>query len=1080
MFFIADLHIHSKFSRATSKFADIPNLYKFAKIKGINVLGTGDFTHPGWFQEIKKHLVPDGTGLFDVTPELQQKTDSEIPYLKNITVKSILSVEISSIYKKNDKVRKIHNVIIMPDIESVEKFNKKLDKIGNIKSDGRPILGLDSRNLLEIALETNPHVIFIPAHIWTPWFSLFGAKSGFDTIEECFEDLTGNIFALETGLSSDPPMNWRLSALDRFNLVSNSDAHSPGNLAREANLFNTALSYEHIYNALKNKSSDEFLGTLEFFPEEGKYHLDGHRNCGVRLTPKEAIKNNLICPVCGKPITIGVSHRVEELADRDENPTLPDAKDFKSLIPLKEIIADASGTSKTTKKVEAIYNGLISKLGNELDILLNIPVSDIKTVSSEIIAEGIKRVRNREVEVLAGFDGQYGEIKIFSENERTKNAAQILLLSNNFQGKQPGKIKKKEKKRITPDIEISPINIIDDISEPEINKIQNNAVENNIYPEIVIAGPGTGKTFTLINKIKYLITKKKYQPYNILAITFTNKAANEIAERAVDEKNNFYKGIRVGTFHSIAYDIIKKNKIPFEIFDEQDSLLILKDVIKNLGVQGKSRQWLHKINLIKSTLSNIEDETLKKVFDLYTAKLKEYNGMDYDDIILYALKLFSQNSEIRKKYKEIFKFILVDEFQDINYLEYKFVLSLSKNGKNLFVIGDPDQSIYEFRGADANLLFKLQKEFTDSKTFILKNNYRNPPKILQAALNVISPVSKTINSTDSLYTTNNLKTKINIIRIPTELSAGIQTAKLISSLTGGSSMVQADMFSNQNKSYSFEDIAVLVRLTSQLPILEETLITEGIPYKIIGAKSFLESPNLKAIINFLRIIVEEFNIFRFIQIINAPLFKLEDKLKKTLLTEKNYKFVIKTIIEESKNENLTALMELYYELSHLTIDDSTDKFFYEIDFPDIQNIEKLKTLGFQFKTIRDFLNNLFLGEEQDIEYDMNKKTESVSLITMHSAKGLEFPIVILFEVNEGIIPFTEKNSNINEERRLFYVAMTRAQEKLFFIIPDNINRYGEKIESSISRFIADIRPELMNIKKIELKKKEKENQLSLW
>ena len=441
MKFIADLHIHSKYSRATSKESNILCLYRYSLIKGIDLLATGDFTHPAWIKEIEKHLTEDGKGLLDLKKEYIKEINNEFPQLKDKSMKFIFSTEISSIYKKKGKVRKIHNVILMPDFKSVKKFNEKLNSIGNIHSDGRPILGLDSKILLEIALNINPETIFIPAHIWTPWFSLFGMNSGFDTIEECFEDLTKEIFAVETGLSSDPAMNWRLSALDRFNLVSDSDAHSPGNLAREANLFDTDLNYYKIREALKNKKSNRFLGTIEFFPEEGKYHYDGHRNCNCRLTPKEALKNKLKCPVCGKPITVGVLHRIEELADRKAGSKPASAKAYKNIIPLKEIIGDAFGIGKNTKKVQRFYDSLILNLNNELNILTEVPIEEIKKYSTEIIAEGIKRVRENKVEIFPGYDGEYGKIVIFTETDRLHNVSQSFFASMDR-----GEIKKKSKK----------------------------------------------------------------------------------------------------------------------------------------------------------------------------------------------------------------------------------------------------------------------------------------------------------------------------------------------------------------------------------------------------------------------------------------------------------------------------------------------------------------------------------------------------------------------------------------------------------------------------------------------------------
>ncbi|PWL44458.1 MAG: hypothetical protein DBY45_05480, partial [Clostridiales bacterium] len=387
---IADLHIHSKYSRATSKDGVPEFLDLWARKKGIGLLGTGDFTHPVWRQELKDKLVPAEDGLYRLKDEFLAEGATAFG---GDAPRFVLSGEISSIYKKNGRVRKVHNVILLPSLEAAELLSHKLEAIGNIHSDGRPILGLDSRDLLEITLETCPEAVFIPAHIWTPHFSLFGAFSGFDTIEECFEDLTPHIHALETGLSSDPPMNWRISALDRFALVSNSDAHSPQKLGREANLLDIDLSYQGMADALQGANPKGLLGTIEFFPEEGKYHYDGHRNCGVCLKPVETEEYGGKCPVCGKKITIGVEHRVEQLADREEGFVLPGGRPFESLVPLPEVIGASTGLSAAGKKVAAQYEALLEKLGPEFYILREAPLEDIRHAAGPCVEEGIKRLR---------------------------------------------------------------------------------------------------------------------------------------------------------------------------------------------------------------------------------------------------------------------------------------------------------------------------------------------------------------------------------------------------------------------------------------------------------------------------------------------------------------------------------------------------------------------------------------------------------------------------------------------------------------------------------------------------------------
>jgi len=415
MKFIADFHLHSKYSRATSPKMDLENLGQWAKIKGIKVLGTSDFTHPEWLKNLKVKLEPAEFGLF----KLKNSKDE---------VRFILTTEISCIYTKNGRVRKIHIILFAPSLEIVEKINAHLSWIGNLKSDGRPILGLDAKELAKTVLNISRDCLIVPAHAWTPWFSIFGSRSGFDSIEECFEEYSKNIYAIETGLSSDPPMNWRLSALDKVTLISNSDSHSPHKMGREANVFDLeSLSYASIIDAIKAKDPQKFLYTIEFFPQEGKYHYDGHRACDIRVSPQESKKYNNICPRCGRPLTIGVLNRVEELANRPEGFKPGGAIPFKSLIPLTEIIADAMGTFSGTKQVESEYKNLIKNFGNEFKVLLDINHRDLEAVTFAEVAEGIIRTREGKVFIEPGYDGVYGKIRIFSKEEQKTPSKQRTL-----------------------------------------------------------------------------------------------------------------------------------------------------------------------------------------------------------------------------------------------------------------------------------------------------------------------------------------------------------------------------------------------------------------------------------------------------------------------------------------------------------------------------------------------------------------------------------------------------------------------------------------------------------------------------
>jgi uncharacterized protein (TIGR00375 family) len=420
MRFIADLHVHSHYSRATSKDMSPEGIWKWAQLKGITVIGTGDFTHPGWLKELQKKLEPAGNGLFTLKKKYQP---DGVPDSCKADVYFILSAEISCIYRKNEKTRKVHAVVLSPDIASATRLNASLSKIGNLKSDGRPILGLDAKELLRLTLDASPDHLFIPAHAWTPHFSVFGAVSGFDTLEECFDDLTPHIHAIETGLSSNPGMNRRLSALDRLTLVSNSDAHSAPKIGREANIFDTEISYPAMMKAIKTKKG--FIGTIEFFPEEGKYYHDGHRDCGVSLTPRETIRHDYCCPACGKKVTVGVLHRVEKLADREEGLKPVGVPPYFSIIPLPEILAEGLQCGVNTKKVNVLYSSLLEKLGNEFSILMDAPLDDIGRAGVPFLREAVARVRTGNVHIAPGYDGEYGKVRIFEEAERKKFKAQM-------------------------------------------------------------------------------------------------------------------------------------------------------------------------------------------------------------------------------------------------------------------------------------------------------------------------------------------------------------------------------------------------------------------------------------------------------------------------------------------------------------------------------------------------------------------------------------------------------------------------------------------------------------------------------
>ncbi|MBU3936159.1 MAG: UvrD-helicase domain-containing protein, partial [Proteobacteria bacterium] len=634
MRYIADLHIHSPFSRATSKAGNLQGLAAWARVKGIHLLGTGDFTHPGWFSQLKDQLVPAEPGFFKlkdeaIPPALPQVTPEALP------CRFLLTAEISSIYKRHGAVRKVHNLLYVPDFASAERINSVLAGIGNIESDGRPILGLDSRDLLEILLEKAPEGFLVPAHIWTPWFSLFGSRSGFNTIEECYGDLNSHVFALETGLSSDPDMNRLIPALDRFTLISNSDCHSPGKLGREANIFNTGFSFFDMQQGLKNPLTDAFAATIEFYPEEGKYHCDGHRSCKVCLEPVETRKIGAICPVCTRPLTVGVLHRVMDLAERTEPYYPPGSPVVHSLIPLPEVLGEIVGAGPATKGVMALYSKVINRFGSEFNLLLNTPVEEINQMSP-VLGEAVARIRTGKVIRTPGYDGEFGVIRVFAEGEREELAGQISL----FTGKKTApSSKKKQHTPLPPEQTTSPVtDRAPDTRKP--NPEQLAAINSRAESILVAAGPGTGKTFTLVARIEHLLTAENARPDEIVAITFTNRAAREMQARLDRDLGDAAQAIFVGTFHSYCLTLLRKETPDLMVIGEDDRDLYLRKIFPDLPraehLVLKKQLAVHVDQLNRGTLP--ADVALPDILTRYFASFTPNKAIDLDLVIPWCVE----------------------------------------------------------------------------------------------------------------------------------------------------------------------------------------------------------------------------------------------------------------------------------------------------------------------------------------------------------------------------------------------------------------------------------------------------------
>ena len=1060
MKFVADFHIHSHFSRATSRELNFENLHKWAQLKGVQVVGSGDLTHPGWLEEMKEKLEPAEEGLFRLKDDYAHAIQPEVFAACQQPVRFILSGEISSIYKKNDKTRKNHNVVFLPSFEAVEKFQTALEKVGNIRSDGRPILGLDAHDLLDMVLETDPQAYLIPAHIWTPWFSVFGSKSGFDTIEECFEDLTPHIFALETGLSSDPPMNWRLSALDRYTLVSNSDAHSPQKLAREANIFDTELSYPAIFDALKIGTSDSFLGTIEFFPEEGKYHYDGHRKCHVRWDPKTTLQHHGICPQCGKGVTIGVMHRVETLADRPEGVKPGSANPFYSLIPLAEILSEGYGVGPTSKRVKQGYDTLLTKLGSELSILQDLPLEDIERVGGTILAEGIRRMRHGDVIADAGFDGEFGVVRLFEKQEKDSLTAQLGFFPATASKKASPKKRKKTPLIVADKSEIdygerwnkSQMDTIGiagipagssskDAGDPmlsiNLNAEQQKAVLCTDSSLIIVAGPGTGKTRTLTHRIAYLLREKDVQPEHVLAITFTNKAAEEMTERLTQLAGaGIAVRMTIKTFHALCAMILREKYEEagiaqhFMICSEHDQRTVLKICCPEVGEKERN-QYLELISLAKNQLmmpdalpgekgceckarwsppsewGQSEIAAFVTAYRCYQAALQEYQCLDFDDLILLTIQLFEKLPDVLSYYQHRFRWISVDEYQDLNFTQYRLLTLLKTPEGNLCVIGDPDQAIYGFRGAKRAYFLRVQRDFPDAKTLFLTQNYRSTQFILNAAQQVISKSDDPripLRMWSDVMSTR----KLDIHLAQTYKAEAEYVVHEIERMVGGTthfSMDSGRVESHEESINSFGDFAVLYRLGAQSQPLFEAFQRSGIPYQIVGQTSLYEQQDIREILSCLWLF---FN----------PGLRLH--LEYIRKTEVEIMPCLKELRQSDGRTPVAHLIEQIHGFcSEHHRNENTD-----------EHIKRLIVRAKPFESrLVDFLETIALHKETD---DYDPRADRVTLMTLHASKGLEFPVVFLVGCEETLLPYQREGQlfDLEEERRLLYVGMTRAQEKL--------------------------------------------------
>ena len=1032
MAFYADLHIHSKYSRATSKNCDLEHLAIWARKKGISIVGTGDFTHPVWIAELKDKLVPAEPGLFRLRPDLERAVEEQLPLAcqgSQTTTRFMLSVEISTIYKKGDKTRKIHHLVYAPDFDSTDRVITSLSKIGNLKSDGRPILGLDSRHLLEVILESGPGSYLVPAHIWTPWFAALGSKSGFDAIDDCYADLAPHIFAVETGLSSDPLMNWRVSSLDRFRLVSNSDAHSPEKLGREVCVFDTELDYFALRKALETGQGYE--GTMEFFPEEGKYHLDGHRSCNIRFMPGETRKHEGRCPVCGKPLTVGVMHRIEDLADREEEVTPPEtAGSMKSLVPLPEMLSEIYQVGPKSKTIAHHYETLLGQLGPELQLLNTLPLEDIEHATSSLITEAVSRLRKQEVIREAGYDGVYGTIRMFHDAELRQRSGGASLFREEQTPPPPVKhaqplaaeqsaiIHSKAKTPVpspqSPTLSNPPTDIL-----AELDEDQRQAAEIITGPLLIVAGPGSGKTKTLTHRIVHLTTNHAVPPAQCLAITFTRRAADEMRSRLQKLFPEGWEQIPLFTFHSLGLSILQEHwnaaglQRGFRVAADAERLQLLQDALSIS--EKKARSQLSALSHAKRTRTSPTDKKLSDAYESYRHEMEAQNLIDFDDLVIRAADALESDPTLQAAYRQRYQWVSIDEYQDVDEQQVRLIKQLVPADGNICAIGDPDQAIYSFRGADVRFFSEFQQDFPTAQIVRLTRNYRSDRNIVSLSSQVIA---KSGSSQHSVPVLEDAPSLVTIHEAPTEKAEAEFIVQSLEQTLGGHSFFSIDSGRSADAeahNFSFSDFAVLYRTEAQAAALVEALQRSGMPFQKRSHSRLLDHPGVSRLIDMIR------------------------KESQTGVLRKQLERAGTQLQQEAVAKSAIAEIAEAYELL---------KPVAEVCGEDLER----------------FLSELSLETQVDT---WDARADRISLLTLHAAKGLEFPVVYIVGCEDGILPLTwgkaqqQNPEELNEERRLFYVGVTRAKKKLYLCHAKKRRWRGKIRELAPSPYLADIEEQLL-------------------
>jgi DNA helicase II / ATP-dependent DNA helicase PcrA len=1048
--FVADLHIHSRYSRACSRDLNLSTLSWWARRKGITLLGTGDFTHPAWYDHLREALVPAEPGLYRLDPDADRDVTRRLPpSVAGLDVRFMLSVEISTIYKRDGRTRKVHHLIYLPDLDAVARFNAKLARIGNLGSDGRPILGLDSRDLLEITLEASGDGYLVPAHIWTPWFSALGSKSGFDAIADCYADLAGHIFAVETGLSSDPEMNWRVSSLDRYQLVSNSDAHSAPALAREATLLRTPLDFFAVRDGLR--SGDGLQGTIEFFPEEGKYHADGHRACGVNWQPEQTRLAGGRCSECGRPLTVGVLSRVEDLADRPVGQRPAHAKDVVHLIQLPQVLGELYGIGPRTKGVESRLAPLVAALGPELAILREVPLADIERAGGELLGEAIRRLRARQVRRTPGFDGEYGVIRLFEPGELTQPAGGALfevpaVAARASRPDVPPRVppphrvgaKKGAPAPVPPEpapreplepmlagLEEVGTGLLD-----RLDALQRVAASAPGGPLLIVAGPGTGKTRTLTHRLAYLCVELGVRPERCLAITFTRRAAEELRTRLDALLGPVAGDVTVATFHSLGLAILREHAARvglspgFHIAEQAERLAALVEA--GAGDERAARRLLD---------TQLEPQLRER----YGKALRARDAVDLDDLIALPVTVLREDPALAGRYRDRWPWVFVDEYQDIDAPQYELLRLLVPRDGNLCAIGDPDQAIYSFRGADVSFFLRFGEDFSDARTVRLNRNYRSSAPIVAAAVQAIAPSTLVRGRRLDPARLDREAPPVGLYPAASPADEADFVVRTVDELVGGLSHRSLDSGRIDSHatpgSLSFGDIAVLYRTDAQAAPIVDALVRAGVPVQKRSHDRLRDRPGVVAIARELR----------FATGLSGSI-AARVRLTGRVLAERP------TLDDQLTTEDVHTAVDLLTPLAVHCGDD-----------------------------LERFLAEIGTGAEVDV---LDPRAEAVTLLTLHAAKGLEFPVVFLVGCEDGLLPLRLPGAALSaaasaEERRLFFVGLTRAQDRLYLSHARRRYRYGAEREAAPSPFLAAIDTGLFERKGGDIPRKPRDHQLRL-